>query len=147
MSDVNIDKTMLNNIATQNPSTLNPSFIIFEVTRMMVALITNRNNPRVTIVIGNVRNIKMGFTYTFIKTNNTETTMAMGKLFTSTPGIRLAITKTAKAVEAILIKKFISAKAKLWNYSECLLMFHHGFVEKISSLHSTISFLNSPLYN
>ena len=74
---------------------------------MMVALITNKNNPKVTKVMGKVRKIKMGFTYTFINTNSVDTTMAIGKFFTSTPGIKLAITNTAKAVEAILIKKFI----------------------------------------
>jgi hypothetical protein len=74
---------------------------------MMVALITNKNKPKVTKVMGKVRKINMGFTYTFIKTNSVETTIAIGKFFTSTPGIKLAITNMAKAVEAIFIKKFI----------------------------------------
>jgi len=74
---------------------------------MIVALMTNRNNPSVTIVIGKVKKIRIGFTYTFIKTSSNETSKAVEIPFTSTPGIRLAIKKTDMAVVTILIRNFI----------------------------------------
>jgi hypothetical protein len=46
-------------------------------------------------------------TYTFISTSNSATSKAVGRLLTSTPGISVAIKKTANAVDAIRIRNFI----------------------------------------
>ena len=44
---------------------------------MMAALITNKNNPKVTIVAGNVRKTNTGFTMLLSKANNTATNKAL----------------------------------------------------------------------
>ena len=61
------------NIATQKLLTENPS-IKLSAKRIIHAFMTNMNSPRVKMVIGNVKMIKIGFTIRF-KTDNTSATM------------------------------------------------------------------------
>lgn len=74
---------------------------------MMMALITNKNKPNVSMVIGNVKTINMGFTVTLKIPNTTATIIALIKLVTSTPGKKYESTITAKAVNNILNNNFI----------------------------------------
>lgn len=55
------ESRILNNKAHQKPETENP-LIRKSASKMMMALITNKNNPMVRMVIGSVRSIKTGFT-------------------------------------------------------------------------------------
>jgi len=48
-------------IAVNMPSTLNPSIILLAI-NMMIALMTNRNKPSVSTVIGKVNITKIGCT-------------------------------------------------------------------------------------
>jgi len=73
----------------------------------MLALMTNKKRPKVKIVIGSVRIIKIGFTIAFRNPNTAATIIAVVKLITSTPGKKFAKTKTAMAVSKILKSKFI----------------------------------------
>lgn len=59
--DCRIDNRTLKIKAVQNPLTPNPS-INLSAKRIIRALITKRNNPRVKMVTGNVKIIKIGFT-------------------------------------------------------------------------------------
>lgn len=52
----------------------------------MKALITNRNNPKVNMVMGNVKITRMGLIMALKKANTTDKTMAAVKLFSSIPG-------------------------------------------------------------
>lgn len=58
-------------MAVHIPSTAKPS-ISLSANKIMIALITKRNNPNVRIVTGNVKMTKIGFT----KTLSTERTAA-----------------------------------------------------------------------
>lgn len=80
-----IDKTILNMRAHQNPSTLNPGTKLAAI-RITAALITNVNNPKVRIVIGRVRIIRMGFMNALIIPKTTAATSAATKPVTCTPG-------------------------------------------------------------
>ena len=74
---------------------------------------TNKNKPNVTIVIGKVNKIRMGF----IKMLSSPSTMAtisdVVKVSTETPGMKCAMTTTKTAVINIRKSKFISS---LLNY-------------------------------
>jgi|GEM_PF-5379415 hypothetical protein len=52
---------------------------------MITALMTNKNNPRVMIVAGKVRNTKIGFTKIFNKANTAATISEVVNVFTETP--------------------------------------------------------------
>lgn len=78
-------KIKLKNNADQNPLTENPG-MISAANRIRIALIASRNNPKVKIVIGIVRKIKIGFMVKFNNVNNAATTSAVKKSVTSTPG-------------------------------------------------------------
>ncbi len=80
-NELMIDKTMLNIRAHQNPSTVNP-VTIFAARRIITALITNVNNPKVKIVIGRVRRRRTGFMNALIIPKTTATTRAAVKLAT-----------------------------------------------------------------
>jgi len=54
------ESIILNKRAVQNPETLNPSIQLF-ASKIIAALITNKNNPSVKIVTGKVRMTKIGF--------------------------------------------------------------------------------------
>ncbi len=62
--DCKKDNSKLNSNATQKPLTAKPSRNL-SANKMMQALMTNRNKPNVTIVIGNVRMTKIGFKSAF----------------------------------------------------------------------------------
>ena len=79
--DCNIDKSMLNHNAVQKLLTLNP-LMNLSANKMMQALITSKNNPKVTIVMGKVRIINTGFTSKFNTDNTTATIIAVKKLST-----------------------------------------------------------------
>lgn len=53
---------------------------------MMIALMTNKNKPKVRIVMGMVSMIRSGFKMALNNPNTAATTMAVKKLFTYTPG-------------------------------------------------------------
>ena len=75
-NDCNIDSSILNKIAVQILPTANPS-INLSANRIIMALITNKNNPKVIIVIGKVNIINSGFTNTFNTDNTAATIMAV----------------------------------------------------------------------
>ena len=68
-----MDSRILNKIAVQILLTANPS-INLSANRIIMALITNKNNPKVIIVIGKVNIINNGLTNTF-KTDITAATI------------------------------------------------------------------------
>lgn len=63
--------------------------------KMMIALITNKNKPKVTIVAGNVKKIKIGFTNIF----NNEITIAtiMADVYPDTETLGKIVDKTITA--------------------------------------------------
>jgi len=73
----------------------------------MMAFITNKNKPKVKMVAGNVKIIKMGFTVILKKASTIAKNKALTKLVTVTPGKKFAITTTATAVKSILKIVFI----------------------------------------
>ena len=80
-----MDKRMLNSKAVQKLLTVNP-LMNLSAKRIMQALITSKNKPKVTMVIGNVRMIKMGFKMAFRNAKTAATIMAVVKFATPTPG-------------------------------------------------------------
>ena len=54
------DNKILNNKAVQKLETENPSIQLFAI-KINTALITNKNKPKVTMVIGKVKITKIGF--------------------------------------------------------------------------------------
>ena len=66
---------MLKNNAAQNPETAKPSTNL-SANKIIQALITNKNNPKVTIVAGSVKKIKSGRTNIFSKEITTATIIA-----------------------------------------------------------------------
>ena len=74
-TDCKIDNRILNKIAHQILSTEKP-LINLSAKRIIAALITNKNNPNVTIVIGNVSITNNGFTNKFKIDNTTATIIA-----------------------------------------------------------------------
>lgn len=73
----------------------------------MQALITNKNNPKVTIVAGNVKNISSGLTVMRKIPKTIATKIALVKFCICTPGNKFAIKTTATAVSNILNIVFI----------------------------------------
>jgi hypothetical protein len=78
---------MLNNNAVQKVSTLNPPTILVHK-RIIKALITSRNNPKVSSVTGRVNKIKRGLIKTLSKLKTTATITDVVKLATKTPFIK-----------------------------------------------------------
>lgn len=99
---------MLNNIAVQKLSTANPPTILVH-NKMINALITNKNNPKVIRVTGNVSSTRMGLTNRFNNPKTIATIIEVVKLATETPGIKWAITITRMAVTIMRRTKFIIA--------------------------------------
>ena len=58
-ADLKIDSKTLNNRAAKKPDTAKPLTKLL-ANKMIHALITNKNKPKVTIVAGNVKNIMSG---------------------------------------------------------------------------------------
>lgn len=105
--DCSIDKRILKRIAVHILETPKPS-INLSANKIINAFITNRNNPNVNIVIGNVKMINNGFTSTF----NTAKTIAtisgvVNESSSVTPGNSFAIMITAIAVATSFIIVFI----------------------------------------
>lgn len=80
-----MESNKLNNKAYQNPETAKPSINLSPI-KIITAFITNKNNPKVTIVAGMVKKIKIGFKNVFNKAKTTATINAVEKLSTAIPG-------------------------------------------------------------
>ena len=76
--------------------------------KIITALTTNKNKPRVNIVTGKVNSTNIGFTKILSNPKTTATKTAVIKLTTCTPDMKLAISKTKAEVIKILTSKFIS---------------------------------------
>ncbi len=72
---------MLKSNAVQKESTLKPP-TIFEHNKMIMALITNKNNPSVKTVTGKVNKINIGFTKIFNNPKTIATIIEVPKLST-----------------------------------------------------------------
>ncbi len=83
--DPSSESKMLNNTAHQKLATVNPGTIA-SARRTNSAFITNRNNPKVTIVMGKVSTTRMGLTINCSIAITMATRMAEPKLATSIPG-------------------------------------------------------------
>ncbi len=97
---------MLNNRAhqkflTSNPPTKSSASII------IIAFITNKNNPKDSIVAGIVKITRIGFTKVFNKDRTTATIRAEIYQSIETPGNRYAVIKTAKPLINVFTKKFM----------------------------------------
>ena len=75
---------ILNQNAVENLSIVKPSINLSQ-TKIITALTTNKNKPKVTIVIGSVKNTKIGFKIAFKIPRNTATQKPVNKLSTVTP--------------------------------------------------------------
>lgn len=78
---------MLNNKAVQKESMLKPPTIVSQ-TKIIMALMTNRNNPKLKIVIGKVNKIKSGFINIFSKPRTIATDTAVKNPSILIPEIR-----------------------------------------------------------
>ena len=104
--DWEIDNKILNSNAVQNPFTPKPS-INLSASRIMQALITNKNKPRVTMVIGIVKMIKIGFKIALSNAKTTATIIAASNPLTATPGKKCAKSNTIPAVIKSLRMSFM----------------------------------------
>ena len=100
------DNTMLNSNAlqklfTEKPGTNESHSII------IMAFITSKNNPSVSIVAGSVKSISMGFTKILSNPKTTATSKAAFHPVTFTPGNRYESSSTKTVVKNILISVFI----------------------------------------
>ncbi len=68
---------------------------------------TSKNKPNVTIVMGKVNKMRMGFIKMLSNPRTTATISDVVKVSTETPGIKCAMTTTKTAVNNILISKFM----------------------------------------
>lgn len=107
--DCNNESNKLNNKAIQKLFTAKLSNSSL-ANRIINALMTNKNNPNVTMVIGNVRSIRIGFKMAFNKPSTMATIIAPKNPATSTPGRTFASMTTATAVNNIRMIKFICSK-------------------------------------
>ena len=80
-----IDKAILKPSAAKKPFTSNP-FITDEANKISKALITKVNKPRVRILIGRVKIIKIGLIITLIMPKNTASHSAAQGPLILTPG-------------------------------------------------------------
>lgn len=79
------ERTMLKKNAVQKPSTLNPGTIADTII-IIKAFITRVNNPKVRILIGNVRITNKGFMNIFTSPNTKATNNAVRNPDKVTPG-------------------------------------------------------------
>lgn len=100
------DNNKLKISAIKNPSTPNP-LTKASASKIITALITSKNSPKVTIVTGNVNITKIGFTIKFRIARTSATIIAVTYPATSTPGKNLASKTTATAVNRMRIRNFI----------------------------------------
>ena len=106
-TDCNNDKMILKNKAVKNVSTLNPP-TIFVHNIIISALITNKNNPKVIMVTGNVSITNIGLINILSNPRTMATINAVVNPATRTPGIKFAISSTKPEVIIILISKFMN---------------------------------------
>jgi hypothetical protein len=85
--DCEIDKTILKNNAVQNESTAKPPTIL-EQRIIISALITNKNNPKVTIVTGKVKKTKIGLIKVLSNPKTIATNIEVIKLETVIPDMK-----------------------------------------------------------
>lgn len=85
--DCETDSIILNNKAVKKESTAKPPTILLHKI-IIKPLMTNKNNPSVKKVIGNVNNTKIGFTKIFNNPKTIATKSAVVKLATCTPFIK-----------------------------------------------------------
>ena len=71
-----MDSNTLNNSAVKNPLTAKPATNL-PANNMIIALITNKNKPRVTMVAGKVKKINNGRTNIFSNDITTATIIAV----------------------------------------------------------------------
>jgi len=105
-ADLNIDNNTLNNNAEKKLVTTNPPTKLAAI-NIIIAFITKRNNPNVTIVAGKVKKMSSGLTNTFKTAIANATHIAVAIDAISTPGKIPAKANTAKAVKTIFRIKFI----------------------------------------
>ena len=84
----------------------NPSTILAHKT-IRIALIINKNNPKVSRVTGRVKRIKIGLTNTFNTAKTKATKIEVVKSTTATPGKKWEIINTKTAVNKIFATTFI----------------------------------------
>ena len=84
--DCEIDKIKLNNSAVKKFSTAKPATNLAQ-SKIIKALITKRNNPKVKNVTGSVSKTKSGFTNKFNNPKTIATQMAVIKLLDETPWV------------------------------------------------------------
>jgi hypothetical protein len=101
-------------MAVQKEFIRNPSTSL-EHNKIMPPLITNKNNPNVKIVAGNVNITNIGLMKILSNPKTAATIIAVVKLSTSTLVIKLAISITKAAVIKILISSLISFYFKYIN--------------------------------
>ena len=77
--DEKMERIILNNNAHQKPSILIPS-INLAVSKIIAAFITKRKSPSVTIVMGSVRKISIGFIIAFKQASTNAKIIAVVKL-------------------------------------------------------------------
>ena len=77
---------------------------------IMIAFRIKRKNPRVKIVIGIVKIVKIGLTILFRKAKTTATRRALIKSLTSTPGSIHAVMRTATDEISIFSINFTALK-------------------------------------
>ena len=105
-ADLKTDSKTLNNKAQKKFLTVKLSTNL-SANKIIQALITNRNKPKVTMVAGKVKNTKSGRTNIFSSEITIATIIADTYPSTEIPGKILAKTITAKAVNKIFKKVFI----------------------------------------
>jgi len=105
-TDWHSESTKLNNIALQKEVTVKP-FTSSLHSSIIIPLIMSKNNPRVSIVTGRVKNTSMGFIKMLSSPNTTATINAVMTLFTETPGKKYEIRSTNTAVKIMFISVFI----------------------------------------
>ena len=104
--DCSKDNNKLNSNAIQKPLTVKPSIKLFAI-KIIHALITNRNKPKVITVIGKVKMIKIGLTIMFSNPRTIATITAEVNPSTATPGKNFANITTATAVNNMRMIKLM----------------------------------------
>jgi len=79
--DCDKDNTRLNNKAVKKVSTVKPPTILVQI-KIIIALITNKNKPKVKTVSGNVSKTNIGFINKFSNPKTTATSKAVRKFGT-----------------------------------------------------------------
>lgn len=127
------DNTRLNNNAHQKPTMLNPGTIrLVRITK--AALITKVNSPKLKILMGKVRMIKIGLRNILINPSTKAAIKAATKVSTSTAGIKYAAIIIAKVDINHLTKNFILTHFLLKRlppkgYSNLISILSRSFIE------------------